>query len=386
MIDMAHLEEYPTSILSMASFVTIFICWKVVKLMLERYEVAGTKIQRIERPQEPAIEVEDYPELHIPPHPHVEVATSPSIPLTISNSIVPSSFDNEYASGQFLVFHPPTVDGVDKWCADYFKGKTRRWELRAHFKFKKPPTSDSNIFFAVELEEYVPMSAAIKRIQQMAVAAFNNVAGGVYHSPGDDPKIASGELEKPICALPLWAFDQFIVTPKGQEPPKLNDPSFPQYGSKRYKRVSEYIKEIEALRHSFDTEATFTFSTWGVSRFLDIINWDLVGLPFVTPIDFNKFAGKPPVYCCMYTLAPNSDGEDKDIRHINSRKQYYFKAAVWSSLHRPEKHKFDMLTGASNIAEPLVDGARSNSSKGLWHRAKGFVMGPLSCCTSRPQT
>ena len=53
----------------------------------------------------------------------------------------------------------------------------------------------------------------------------------------------------------------------------------------------------------------------------------LLGSLLVTPIDFNKFAGKPPVYCCMYTLAPSSDGEDKDTRHINSRKQYYFK--VW---------------------------------------------------------
>lgn len=307
----------------------------------------------------------------------------PPTGLHCSNSLDSYPFENNYCKGKYYYFHPPTTDGVDQWCADYFKGKTRLWELRIQLQFKHLPSSDSEMYFGIELEGYVPISSATKRAQSLLIAAIRSAMGGVYQSNGDDPDTCTGELEKPCTVLPLWAFDQFIVTPKDQEPPKLTDPKFPQMGKKRYKRINEFVKELDAVRSNFDTESTYTFSSWGVARFLDVINWNILGIPLITPISFNKFAGRPPVYAVLYGMSPSSD---KDGRHLTSRKQYFYRAAVWSSSMRPEKNRFDVLTGTNSL-HPLAEGSPSTKvNTGLWRRASGLFNGStIACCTSRPQ-
>lgn len=370
MLTMAQLGQSSFVDIVIASFFTIAICYGMAKLMLYLFRVHAPTPQSEKQDGTMSIE-EKYSHLNIPERPHLEICMDNR--FSFSNQCDQNNdFDNEFASGRQFVFHRPTIDGVDGWCADYFHGKKRLWELRAHFKFKVRP---DNLFFGIELEEYVPMNAAVKALQGMFVAACQKVADGVYHSPGDDPKTATGEVEKPICALPLWALDQFIVTPPGQEPPSLFDPKFPECGKKRYQRVSKYVKEIAELGRSFDTESTFSFSTWGVSRFLNIITWDLVGIPLFTPASFNKVCGKPPVNVVMYSLRPSADG--KETRHLQSRKNYYLQAQVWSSLHRPENaleglYRCDSLTGD---ASELVAGREARPSRGS--------QGIFSCCTAR---
>merc|ERR1712039_762343 len=74
----------------------------------------------------------------------------------------------------------------------------------------------------------------------------------------------------------------------------------------------------------------------------------VIGVPIVTPINFNKFAGKPPVHVVLYSLAPSANGEK---RHLSSRKTYYFRAAVWSSSWRPQLRRIEALTGTSEPGE-----------------------------------
>merc|ERR1719453_991854 len=83
------------------------------------------------------------------------------------------------------------------------------------------------------------------------MAAVKSAAGSVYHSSGDDPASPSGEVEMPACVLPLYVFDQFIVTPAGQSPPSLADSNFPSMGSKRYTRKAEYAEELKGRRNVY---------------------------------------------------------------------------------------------------------------------------------------
>merc|ERR1719460_948681 len=142
----------------------------------------------------------------------------------------------------------------------------------------------------------------------------------VYHTAGDDPKKVSGPLERPAFVMPFYAFDQFIVTPPGETAPSLMDPDMPSMGSRRYQRVREYKKEIDELE--FKLGYTYTFNFWGISQWLDRLNWEILPpVPLMPKINFNDFCGSPPVYCVMYTLKTD-ELTPKDTRHLESRKNY----------------------------------------------------------------
>merc|ERR1712048_931480 len=155
--------------------------------------------------------------------------------------------------------------------------------------------------FGIELDDYVPLPAASKRLMGLVVAALRRVVGSdLYHSVGDDPKTTAGPQEKPVFAMPLWAFDQFIVTPEGEKAPSLTDPRFHEFGMKRADDRAAYVKEISALE--LKSGPTYTFSFWGISQFLDNINWEITGVVPFTKINFNQFCGRPPVHLVMYSL------------------------------------------------------------------------------------
>merc|ERR1719265_309338 len=132
------------------------------------------------------------------------------------------------------------------------------------------------------------------------VTALKKVVGdNVYHSVGDDDKV-SGLREKPIFAMPLYAFDQYIVSLPHETPPRLNDhDNIQSMGSKRSGRVKEYKAEMENL--VLDPSTTYTFCFWGISQWLDKLNWK-VKLPVGGSVDFNTFAGGPPVHVVIYDL------------------------------------------------------------------------------------
>jgi hypothetical protein len=164
----------------------------------------------------------------------------------------------------------------------------------------------------------------------------------------------------------LWAFDQFIETPEGQESPGLTAVNFSQLGKLRYKRVKEYAEEIAALARNFKVGPTYSFAFWGNSRFLDVVNWRLLGLPFVTPLVFDKLAGRPPCHAVLFALPamPGCSEERKsaDARHLPSMKEYYFNAAIWSSQRRPPRSRFEALTG-SCLSDEVATMASENGKK-----------------------
>jgi len=332
---------------------------------------------------------EEFPELEIPSHRHVELALDPPQGLHRGNPRVVHEFENELCWGKYIMFHPPMcAESEGAGVLDfrrYFQGKKRLWELRLEFHFKVPPPTDSPIFFAIEMEKYVPLSGASKRVVSVMTAAMRKAAGGgLYQSPGDDPAVVQGELEKPLCALPLWAFDQFIETPEEQDPPSLLDLEFPNLGQKRYQRISEYCKALDDLKVNFRTGPTYQFAFWGISRFLDVLNWSLSGIPVFTPLDFDKLAGCPPVWAVVYTLQPN--GDPKDPRHLSSLKRFYFKCAVWASHRRPSRARFESLTGASAFMRSDSDGAESPVAvqtlrQRVRHAMTVAAMGPMACCS-----
>jgi hypothetical protein len=331
-------------------------------------------------------------DLHVkvPADPHFEFVFDPPRGLHFSNSPETYPFETSVTTGTVIVFHAPTgegnrigLEGFD--FREYFQGKSRLWEVRVHMKFKRPLADDEELFFGIELDQYVPVGSMVGAAQHVIVGCLQQIAPGVYHTTGDDPSRTRGECERPACMLPLWAFDQFIVTPEGEEPPSLAHPHFSELGSKRYKRVAEYAKEIKEMVSSIQPGPTYTFGIWGASRFMDALNWKVVSVPVVGSEDFNKFAGRPPVSVTLYSIK-QSDGENK---HYQSRKTYFFKTALWSSKRRPPARRISELLGTSLETEMLE--SQERPTKSLKRRFLGLVSTldrnfGLSACTSRPDS
>lgn len=354
--------------------ILVIVCWELAKYAFQALSgtrkpvAAGSAAeQRLNFERKPSY---DFDNLEMPDEPHVEIALDPPCGLHLSNPKEAYKFENDFCTGTYLFFHPPAMDGSSEGpngmdYNEYFIGKSRLWEIRLQLRFKKAPTPDMDLFFGVELDEYVPLSMASRQSQNLVTAALRQAVGGVYQSPGDNPAKVDGEREPPVCVLPLWAFDQFIITPEGGKPPNLADPEFSNLGTKRYKRVAEYKKEMESLQRDLTVGTTYTLAFWGVSRFLDVINWMVIGIPVATPIDFNKFAGRPPVGVVLYGMKQGEGQQSNDKRHLRSKKSYYWRASIWSSGKRPERSRVEALTGligegkAFGLKKPVITEQKS---------------------------
>eukprot|EP00933_Yihiella_yeosuensis_P040632 TRINITY_DN34970_c0_g1_i1.p1 TRINITY_DN34970_c0_g1~~TRINITY_DN34970_c0_g1_i1.p1 ORF type:complete len:432 (+),score=58.94 TRINITY_DN34970_c0_g1_i1:75-1370(+) len=320
--------------------------------------------------------------LGAPEEPHLEATHIPCQGPVLSNMI--STLDNEHCSGKVLSMHKATFSKELEKSGNYrygtyWLGKKRIWETRVQLQFKTIPTS-TEMFFGIALEKYVPMPRSTVRTMETIVSMLKRVVGNqVYHSPGDDINVVQdGELELPTFVMPLWAFDQFIVTPAGERPPDLDDPDLPVMGSKRVKRVKEFRAELDALQ--FEAGATYTFCFWGISQWLDKINWK-VKMPVMGSLDFNMFCGAPPVHVVIYTM-PGHNEEREDKRHLESRKNYYMNLAFWSSTNRPEPARVKDIMGSFistlSLGSPGSD-VKSRTKRKTSDPQKSW----MTCCSAR---
>mmetsp|Transcript_17851 Transcript_17851/g.38247 ORF Transcript_17851/g.38247 Transcript_17851/m.38247 type:complete len:398 (-) Transcript_17851:392-1585(-) len=290
----------------------------------------------------------------------------PSTGLLSSNPEEPYEFENDNCSGLFLPLHRPTHNpALDKSCqypfGDHFKGRKRLWELRLQVRFKQ--RVDKSLLIGIELEDYVPLNNASQKLMALTVAALRRVAGNdLYHSVGDDPSKGSGPHEKPVFMMPLWACDQIIVTPEGEDPPLLTDPMFCNYGDLRTNDRKAFINTATNLE--LVPGPTYTFSFWGISQFLDVIKWEVQKVVPFKSIDFNVFCGRPPVQIVFYTL--DDEVIPGDTRHLQSRKKYYFRFALWSSEKRPSANVLKELLPSDNgftakLDEEAIDRSRHST-------------------------
>jgi len=243
--------------------------------------------------------------------------------------------EGDACSMKFVWMHRPTHEPHREKSMEYpfswhLASRKRLWELRLQVRFHKVP--QGRMFFGIELEHFVPVSGLTRQAQKALVGACQRVVGDCYHTNGDDPSKVQGELEKPAFVMPLWAFDQFHVAEPGQEPALTED--LQHLGVKRADGVSNYISNMQSVMRSFSTDKVYTFCFWGVSKFLDIMRWEVVGglMPGVK-LDFNKLCGRPPIYFSLYEMPNQDNGADK--RHLASRKRQYIRAALWSTLKPP---------------------------------------------------
>lgn len=282
-------------------------------------------------------------------------------------------FENEFCTGRYMPMFRPTADPSKDKPGIYpahahFKGRKRLWENRFQFTFKEVPDGEGGLRFGIQLAEYVPLGAVAKRSMKVVVGALRRVVGqDLYHSPGE-PSKPGQETELPTFVMPLWAFDQFIVTPEGEEAPDLNDVHFGDFGTHRVTDRKKFIEELAQLK--LEVGPTYTFSFWGISQFMDTCKWTICKvLPM--SIDFNTFCRRPPVTLCVYSIKQGSVNKD-DQRHLESRKKYYFRIDFWASKKPPANKQIKDL-----FPQVHVDDAPSDvQQKRSWTSFLACCSGP----------
>lgn len=239
--------------------------------------------------------------------------------------------------------HRPTHDPKLEKTGEYpfswhLKGRRRNWEIRLQISFKQVPSRNLN--FGIELGAYVPTSLLARQAQHVLVSACRGIVGDCYHSPGSDPKRTVGELELPVFAMPLWAFDQFHVSEPGTQPPNILG-DLTGVGMRRRDGIRAYVKAMRVVAESFSTDKIYTLCFWGVSQYLDVLQWVVSGgiLPGIR-LDFNKLCGTPPVYVTVYELQATENKNER--RHLESRKKHFIKIAVWSELRSEKRGRMEV--------------------------------------------
>lgn len=235
-------------------------------------------------------------------------------------------------------------------------GAAIKWEKRIQFRLKEVPKGI--LKFGIELDDYVPVNGATKIAMKLIVGAMKLIVGNdLYHSIGDDPAVTEGELERPILSMPMWAFDQVIETPEGEEPPSLIDPNFQNLGMRRKDNNKEFAQKMANMK--WEVGPTYTLSFWSISSMLDLALWKISGAFPGVSMSMDQFCGRPPVHIVVYDFQPQTANGQLDHRHLDSAKRYILHIALWSSGNPPPDWRLHQLmpTGRKLQAQSVEDNA-----------------------------
>lgn len=288
---------------------------------------------------------------------HLRWCFMPSTGVLRANMARALPSESSMASLKFLVLHRPTHEPERDAVGDYpyswhLRGRKRLWEVRVQVRFKRKPTGQ--VFFGIEMRPGPQSSSAlVKRIQGLLLRAVRRTIGEEsYQTPGDDPATTVGEVEPPTFTMPLWALDQFHVAEPGEEPDLTGD--LVGWGQRRTDGLKAYVAAVRAMLETLSCDKVYTFCFWGISQFIDVVNWEFTGMGFGFRMDANRLCGSPPVFVVAYELdssacpcaAAESEARSLPRRHLLSQRLYYFKVALWSTLRPPDPASMRDLLGA----------------------------------------
>lgn len=218
----------------------------------------------------------------------------------------------------------------------YFSKRRRTWEFRVQGRFKRVPKGDMYIGIVQKDFNYNQAVAAHSMIVKRA--GMSLVKYDLYLSWGDRceaSKKPDAELSHLVTNMTAW--DQIIVTKKGNAPPPLKGElaGIQDCGfniERKEMGLAEYTKAIEEVCGNINTQDTYTMCFWGVSQVIDLLRWNFkIG----TSISMARFFEDDPIHVAMYELSPE-DKERDGGRHLECRKRYVLDFMFWSNtVHCP---------------------------------------------------
>mmetsp|Transcript_109604 Transcript_109604/g.210801 ORF Transcript_109604/g.210801 Transcript_109604/m.210801 type:complete len:450 (+) Transcript_109604:107-1456(+) len=265
-----------------------------------------------------------------PDAPCVEIKDMINDRLSISNPEAVTPFGSDYCDGVYVFLHrpqeePPRTPG-EQMSAKYFSGKKRNWEIRFQVKFKRDVAA-CDLRIATSPFERLALSSRQERLHRWALGMASPYLGSFYNSPGDDPASAleGEEVETPVTSVCICEVDQFIETATEEVPPTLLDPAFASFGRLKVSGPGAFRRALMA--RTFKAGETYTFAVYGMSRFFNLIQWQML-VPFCRPMSIDTLNGPSPLMLQAYVLHQ----DESETRHLDCRKGIIWSIASWPSL------------------------------------------------------
>ncbi|CAK9031680.1 unnamed protein product, partial [Durusdinium trenchii] len=209
--------------------------------------------------------------------------------------------------------HRPTHEPWREAAGNYpyawhLHGRKRLWEIRVQMRLKEVPKS--KLYFGIELADCEAASATARQMKAVLIRAVQGVIGDFYYSDGEDPSevMPGEEVEPSTFVMPLWAFDQFMVSEAGEEPEITGD--LTNVGMLRKDGLKAYAKELQKCINEFSKDKVYTFCIWGISQFLDCIRWEVGGIFPGMTANFSRFGLLKVINIAIYEMP----GEHPDAR------------------------------------------------------------------------
>lgn len=151
--------------------------------------------------------------------------------------------------------------------------------MQVQGKFKREPQGE--IYVGAEVTNKMELGILTKSISKAALRFCGTMVSDLHYSFGDsqsDPNYQVPHLVAPIFPT----FDKVLVTPPGEELPAMNIP-FNENLEFRKQRIKFRLTSDAKI----DINNTYSFSV-NTSN-LNLLDWTLVGVPMVRPMDLRTF-------------------------------------------------------------------------------------------------
>ncbi len=157
-------------------------------------------------------------------------------------------------------------------------------------KFKRAPIGE--VYVGAEVTNKVDLGIITRSLAKAAIKFCGTLVSDLHSSFGDDPETSNYEM--PHLVSPLFpTFDKIVVSAPNETPPTMGYP-FPETIEQR--RARQKLGKIADCK--IDVNNTYSFSV-NTSQ-VDLLNWKLVGIPMVRPIELSTFFGSSMIRFGMW--------------------------------------------------------------------------------------
>lgn len=160
-------------------------------------------------------------------------------------------------------------------------------------KFKRDPLGE--IYVGAESTTKMELGLLTRSISVAAMKLCSTMVADMHYSFGDS--VDNPNYQLPHVVGPIFpTFDKVIITPEGQTPPPIGMP-FTEDPEHRKMRGSKmrYIKDL-----TLDLGTTYSFSV-NTSN-LNLLDWTLVGIPYIKPIDLRTLFGNSSIQLSKFSF------------------------------------------------------------------------------------
>jgi len=211
---------------------------------------------------------------------------------------------------------------------DFGGEKDVLWEIQIQGKFQRQIKGP--IYYALELPQHEKYK--VTALMRLVVKGALSIGRTMGHK--ETHVSYGGGDELPHMAGPAFhSFDRVVVTPEGETPPPLGN-HLPQMESDINRR-----KAFSKTGLKLDLNSTYTFSV--KSRRFDILNWQVIGVPFVKSLDVARFTES--VRLAVYEIVEESGIPVEDpkgkLTTLVKKKHTKRNTFLWIQMSRKKQHE-----------------------------------------------